>query len=87
MSEIDLIGLRRLIDNVIYAPTKKEAKPSIKRLEFIASNIKGTIGPYLSGKLSEAIDYADQASGQTQNKEHWISCAEQSWHVFESRIN
>jgi hypothetical protein len=33
--------LRRLVDEVMYAPTKKGAQNSIRRLEFVASGMKG----------------------------------------------
>jgi len=84
---IDLGELKQLIDRAIYASSKKEAQPSIKRLEFIASGIRGKIDPYLSGKLREAIGYAAQASGRVRDKEHWIRCAEQAWYVFETRLD
>lgn len=87
MSQVNLAEIRNLVDSAINARTKKDALPSIKRLEFIASNIKGSIDPYSSGKLGEVIIYAKQASGKAQNKEHWISVVRQCWFVFESRVS
>ncbi|MFV2044836.1 MAG: hypothetical protein ACC700_16570, partial [Anaerolineales bacterium] len=78
--------LRELVDAVIYAPTKKDAKDPIRRLEFMASHIKGDIDGCLSGKLSEVVSYAKEASGQVRNKEHWISNVKQSWYVFENGV-
>jgi len=37
-------------------------------------------------KLGQAINSAKEASGQVQNKDHWISNAKQYWSVFESGI-
>lgn len=84
MDEGKLKEIRRLVDEVMYASTKKEAQNSTRRLEFLASGVRGTIGGYLSGKLSEVVIYAKEASGRVKNKEHWISCVEQSWYVFEN---
>jgi hypothetical protein len=48
--------------------------------------LNGIIDPYLSGKLGEVISYAKEASGRARNKQHWISCVEQSWYVFENGV-
>ena len=79
--------IRDLVDEVMYASTKKEAQHPLRRLEFEASGLKGTIDPNLLEKLSQVISYASQASGQVSNKQHWISCAEQSWYVFKTGVN
>jgi hypothetical protein len=81
-----LENVRELIELVIHASTKADAKPYIKRLDFAVSNFKPKLDPYFAGKLSEAATYAKEASGQVRNKEHWISCMEDSWYVFESHI-
>lgn len=78
--------LRRLVDEVMYAPTKKDAQYPLGCLEFASSGVKGTIDPYLSGKLGEVIAFAKQASGRVNNKQHWISCVEQCWYVFENGV-
>jgi hypothetical protein len=78
--------LRQLVEQVMHASTKKEAQHPIRRLEFMASTLRGEIDSYLSGKLGEVISYAKEASGQVKNKEHWTSCVERCWYVFESRI-
>ena len=78
--------LRNLIDATIYAATKNDAKIPIRQLEFMASNIKGKIHPYAFGKLREAINYAMEASGRVENKEHWISNVNTSWYVFENDV-
>jgi len=82
----ELSELRQLVDEVIYAPTKKEAQPPLRRLEFIAAGLKGSIDPYFSGKLGEVIAYAKEASGRVSNKQHWISCAESCWYTFENGV-
>jgi hypothetical protein len=84
MDDSTLNELRQLVDEVMYAPTKKEAQLPIRRLEFKASGLKGAIDPYLSGKLGEVIVYAKEASGRVNNKQHWISCVNQCWYVFEN---
>jgi hypothetical protein len=86
MEESTLSELRELLDEVIHAPSKKDAKPPLRRLEFAASIVSRDIDPYLSGKLFEAIGYAETASGRVQNKQHWISCAEDTWIWFEARV-
>lgn len=86
MEESKLKELRQLVDEVMYAPTKKGAQYSTRRLEFVASGMKGSMGGYLSGKISEIVIYAKEASGRVNNKEHWISCVEQSWYVFENGV-
>lgn len=87
MDDRKLIELRNLVDKIIYAPTKTDAKPLIGRLKFVASELKNNLDPYIFGKLNEVIAYADQASGRVKNKEHWICCVDQSWYVFENGFN
>lgn len=84
MNDKELTELRDLIDEVIYSSTKADAKPFLNQLKRQALGIKKNIDPYISGKLNEVIAYADEASGRVKNKEHWISCVEQSWYVFEN---
>ncbi len=81
-----IIELRELIDDVIDARTKKDAQMPIKRLRFKASRLHGQIDPYLYGKLGEVISHAESAAGQVRDKDHWISCLDSSWYVFESRM-
>lgn len=87
MDKNRLDELRNLVEEVMYASTKKEAQHSIRRLEFMASALSGEIDKYLSGKLGEVISYAKEASGQVKNKDHWMSCVEQCWYVFENGVN
>jgi len=86
MDKSKLSRLRELVDAVINAPTKKDAKPLIRRLEFMYSHLYGDIDGYLYIKLGEVIDYAKTASGKAKDKEHWISCAEQCWYTFENGV-
>jgi hypothetical protein len=83
----ELEGIRELIELVVHASTKASAKPYLGRLNFAISNVKPKLDPYFAGKLSEAADYAAEASGQVRNKDHWISCMEQSWYVVESHVS
>ena len=82
----NLDELRQLVDDVIHAPTKKEAKHPLGRLKFLASRLKVNMDPYYAGKLGEVISFAEEASGQVSNKQHWISCADRSWSVFEHGV-
>ncbi len=87
MDENKLQKFKSLMDSVIYAPTKKDAKGTLRQLRFMASNIDADIDHYLLGKLQEAINYAEEASGRVKDKEHWKRCSEQSWYVFSTRVN
>lgn len=86
MTESELIELKNEIDNLVYASTKKEAKPLYNKLKFKASHLNEEINPYLLGKLNEAILHAHEASGQIANKEHWMMCMERSWQIFKSGV-
>jgi len=86
MDNNTLNKLRQLVDEVMYAPTKKDAQHPLRRLEFMASGLNGTIDPYFSGKLSEVIAYSKEASGRVKNKQHWMTCVEQCWYVFENGV-
>lgn len=87
MEQSQVTELKQLLDEAMLAPTKQDALRSITRMEFLASQLRSSIDPYLSMKLQEAIGYAQQASGRVKEKEHWVSCAKQSWYVFENGIN
>ena len=87
MNANELTNLLELINEVINAPTKKDAKPLVNRLKSEATKIKHLINdPYLSNKLDEAIIYAEEASGRVTNKEHMEYCAKQSWYTFENGV-
>ena len=86
MNMEQLKDIRKLIELVIHARIKADAKPHVNRLDFAVLHVKPTLDPYFAGKLREAATYAKEASGQVRNKEHWISCMERSWYVFESHI-
>jgi hypothetical protein len=51
MDNNTLKELRKLVNEVIYSSTKKDAQSPLRRLEFEASMLRGIIDPYLSGKL------------------------------------
>lgn len=89
MNDSELTELRDLIEQVMYARTKKEAQFPLTKLErFIALKRSSILclDPYLDGKIDQVIAYAKDASGRVTNKEHWISCVDQSWYVFENGI-
>ncbi len=81
MDEDRLKELRQLVDQIMYASTKKEAQYSIRRLEFMASMARSEIDPYLSGKLGEVISFAKEASGRVKDKDHWVRCVEECWYA------
>jgi hypothetical protein len=86
MDESEVTELKGQIDNIVYARTKNDAKPLYKRLVYKTSNLEDEITPYHLGKLREAIDFAMEASGQVNDKEHWRSCMESSWYVFKNGV-
>jgi hypothetical protein len=86
MDNEKLRKLRSLIDEVIYSHNKKEAAIPLRKLEFMAAQVKSELNGYSSGKLSEAVGYAKEASGQVKNRDLCISNMERSWYVFESDV-
>ena len=89
MNDNELIELRDLLDKVIDSSTKKEAQFPLRELEYFVSLKRSSIfslDPYLDEKIDQVIAYAKDASGRVANKEHWVSCVEQSWYVFENGI-
>jgi hypothetical protein len=86
MENVNLNELLELLEYVAFADTKKEASTHLKKLKFKEANLKGVLNGYTVGKLSEAINSADQASGNVKNKEEFISHMESSWSIFESDI-
>ncbi|MDO6575935.1 hypothetical protein ALT761_01885 [Alteromonas sp. 76-1] len=87
MESINLNELRELLKYIAFAGTKKEASTHLRKLKSKESKLKGVLNGYTVGKLSEAINFADQAAGNVKNKEELISHMESSWSVFESDIN
>lgn len=86
MNHSTLNEIRNLINHVMYAPTKKDAQHPLSILEFKQSNLEGIISSYLYEKLGEVISFAKEASGKSKDKEHWISCVEKNWSIFETGI-
>lgn len=87
VTQDQLKKLRNLVDEVISSTSKSRGVDAVRRLEFSASMLRAEIDPYFAGKLSEVVTYAKSASGQSRDKEHWISCVEQCWYVFEYGIS
>lgn len=81
----DLNELQEEVSRLIWASNKAEAKPIANKLLFKA-NAFDYENPCDRIKLIEAINCAKQASGQVPDKEHWISCYQRSWYVFERNI-
>lgn len=87
MNKSDIVNLKNLLDHLVYASTKAEAKPIYQKLNFEASRLPGEIDSYTRGKLNEAIGHAYSGSGQVNNKAHWKACMERSWYVFEGNVS
>ncbi len=86
MDEKKIQEFRMLVDDVIDSPTKKDAQISLDRLKLLASSVESSIDSDLYGKLREVINSAQKASGQAQNKNHWITRLNNSWYIFERRV-
>lgn len=86
MSPIDLPEIERLLHEVVRAPSKKAAEADLRRLEFIASGLRGEVAGYTVGKLNQAIICAKAASGQVKDKDHQIHRMRNAWSVFQSDI-
>jgi hypothetical protein len=81
-----LIKLRELLCEVANSPSKKQAAIPLKSLDFMVSNIVGTLNGYTAGKLREAVSSAKSASGISPNKQSNIDNMNNSWYVFESDV-
>jgi len=86
MENAKLDEFKRIMEQVIYAPTKAYAKQPLQQLEFLASQLNRNIDSNLSSKLREVINAASEASGQVKNKKHWEGVANRAWYVFETRV-
>lgn len=62
-----------LVDDVVNAPTKKDAKFPIRKLEFFVSQLNGKLDNYLHGVMKIIVNHAKEASGQVNNKDHWLT--------------
>lgn len=72
----DFDEIKTLAFKAISASNKKTAKQFTERLDFIQRSID--IEPYKRIVLSELISYVSAASGNVQEKDHWISAVNQS---------
>lgn len=86
MDNEKLRKLRELIDDVANSSTKKNAKPYAQKLDSMVANIIGDLNGYTAGKLTEAVIYAKEASGEVSNRENLLSSMRNSWAVFESDV-
>lgn len=86
MQESQINKLKNLLDEVVWASTKIEAKPILSCLEFMASGLYSEITPYAREKLSKAIGYASDASGRVKNKDELTQRMERSWYVFINEV-
>ena len=87
MKENILKDLRALIDEVVYSSTKNSAKAPLAHLEFIVSGIGDDIEPYYLEKLNDVIIYAKKASGQVEDKQHWINNINNAWYIFSNGVS
>lgn len=86
INAVKLDEIRSLLDDVVNSMSKKDAASPSRKLDFMIANTVGHLNGYTSGKLREAGNYAKAGSGQVKNKDHYISCMNQSWDVFESDV-
>lgn len=77
---------RVLIDDVVYATSKNEAKLPIKKLEFFVTHLKGVVDPYFHGVMKTIVNHAKEASGQPRNKEHWLTNVEDNWNYLKMEL-
>ena len=87
MNDDELAELWKSIEEIIYSPTKKDAKSRITRLNFKVNMLRSEINDsYLFSKLNSVISYAESASGSIKDKANQISYVEQDWDTFENGI-
>lgn len=72
--------IKQLVDNALYAPNKKEAQKYITQIQSYRYNLCGNA----DNILSELISYAESASGQVKDKQHWIDCVKNRLYVLGS---
>lgn len=71
ISEIEM-----LVNKAIAASNKEIAKPFINRLEFMHSTLN--IEAPKDNIFAELVAYVKVASGQVQEKQHWVNAVNQS---------
>ena len=87
MTENELYTLRKLIEEIILVPTKKDAIYPISELKTIVlKNTKIINDNYLIEKLNEILNYAESATGNVNNKQHWVDILQQKLDIFENDI-
>jgi len=87
MGDNELKEIYALIEEVIYAPTKADAKRPISILEMKRSVVSQAYGGNASYKLAEAISSAKSAAGQVSDKEHYRQRAIMHWSTFKNIIS
>ncbi|KGE18824.1 hypothetical protein [Paenibacillus wynnii] len=76
-SIIEIISkIERLFEAAILASNKAAAKPFLSEIRSLEVSLNLT--PYLRIVFNEFLAYAENASGQVKEKEHWKAAAEQS---------
>jgi len=83
ITKSEIKEIKELVNSAITAHSKEVAKPYIRKLKFILSSVAMEIKPTAYNVLGEVISYASEASGQVQQKEHWISCVNSSMYKLE----
>ncbi len=89
MNDSTLKELRQLVDEVVNAPTKQDAKSPLKHLEYKVSTLSEVIkaiNPSMFVKLGEVIISAKNASGKVKDKELLKSFVANDWYAFESGV-
>ena len=86
MATVDLVELDKLLNQVAFSSSKKEAERHVRRLEFLAAGVRSAVSGYTAGKLDQAIIHAKAASGQVKNKDHQLQRMRNAWYMFKSDI-
>ncbi|WP_340021954.1 hypothetical protein MHI24_23610 [Paenibacillus sp. FSL K6-1096] len=77
--------IERLFEAASLASTKADAKPFLNEIRSLEVTLNLT--PYLRIAFNEFLAYAEDASGQVKEKEHWKAAAEQSLYKLTSGLN
>ena len=86
MAAIDLEKIKDLLEELAFSPTKKSGEAAWRKLEFIASGLRGELSGYTVGKFEQAINHAKAASGRVRDKEHQIQRMNNAWYVFKTDV-
>ncbi len=82
MNHDALKKLEELVYQITRSTNKASAQAPLRELRAIQFREGSSLEPYARTKLGELISYAEKASGQVQEKAHWISTADSAFDQF-----